>query len=242
MILANTRHRLTRNDAQLVLQLLAQGSHDELQRAESTLRDHGLDELLDEPRLLSALIERRHGSHASLPLVTYVMSRQALCSVGERDRGVADYVASILLHFSLRQRTERIGEHDDEIYDSLASLLKDAECGDPTRAFMVRAHLGNYALWLSGLFPDYIEERRSRRGGPDLGYYEDLGRRGYELAAEHRLAEQYGMQQLFAVVAERFPRLRVALNRVSDQFLFPHAHSPTRLIRQVQDEARWQPT
>ncbi|MFN8571853.1 MAG: hypothetical protein U0132_07335 [Gemmatimonadaceae bacterium] len=170
------------------------------------------------------------------------MSRQALCSVGERDRAMADYVASILLHFSLRQRTERIGEHDDEIYDSLAGLLKDAECGDPTRAFMVRAHLGNYALWLSGLFPDFIEERRSRRGGPDLGYYEDLGRRGYELAAEHRLAEQYGMQRLFAAVAERFPKLRVALNRVSDQFLFPNAHSPARLIRQVQDEARWQPT
>lgn len=242
MILANTRHRLTRNDAQLVLHLLSSGSANERQRLESVLRDHGIDELLDDPKLLPALLERRYGAQASLALLTYVMARSALCGVGERDRVVADFVSSILLHFSLRQRTERIGEHDDEIYETLASMLRDVDSGDATRAFLVRAHLGNYALWLSGLFPDYIEERRTRRGGPDLGYYEALGRRGYELAAEHRLARQYGVALLYAAVAERFDRLRVALNRVSDQFLFPNVHSPARLIRQVADDTRWHVT
>jgi hypothetical protein len=32
---------------------------------------------------------------------------------------------------------------------------------------------------------------------------------------------------------------RSALNRISDALLFPHHHTPDRLMRQVQDVARW---
>ncbi|MEP7344538.1 MAG: hypothetical protein ABI877_04710 [Gemmatimonadaceae bacterium] len=242
MIVADTRHRLTRDDAELVLQLIAGGSRDEQLRGESILRDGGIDELLDDPRLLPALLERRQGSRASLPLLAYVLVREALCRSGERDRGLADYVTSILLHFGFGGRAQRITAYDDEIYDTLATLLRDVDVGDPTRAFLVRAQLGNYALWLSGIFPDFIESMRFRRGGPDLDYYENMGRRGYELAAEHTLASRYGMRDLYVTVAERFPQVRVALNRVSDQFLFPNTHSPDKLLRQVRDQGRWKPT
>ena len=100
-------------------------------------------------------------------------------------------------------------------------------------------HMGNYALWLSGLFPDYLERRRWRRGGPDLEYFEEMGRKGYEAAARHRLANEHGLDTLFGRVAERFPVLRVALNRISDTLLFPDHNSPDRLMRQVRDEFRW---
>ena len=103
----------------------------------------------------------------------------------------------------------------------------------------MRAHLGNYALWVSGLFPDYIEHRKVQRGGPDLEYYSEMGRRGFRLAADHRLAHDHGLAQLYLVAAERFDRLRFALNQVSDTLLFPHVHTPDRLMRQVRDEARW---
>ena len=43
-------------------------------------------------------------------------------------------------------------------------------------------------------------------------------------------------------VAERFPRLRVALNGVSDTLFFPSGSSPERLMRQVRDEVRWKLT
>ena len=239
MILATVRSQLGRNDAQLALRLIARGSAAELERAEGVLRDQGLDALLDDPRLLGALAQQTQAAHASLPLFMYVVVRNALRRVGEDDRGMADYVASILVHFGLRDRAHRIGESDDEVYDTLAQLLGDADSGDARRSFLVRVHLGNYALWLSGLFPDFIERRRWRRGGPDLDYYEELGRRGYKLAADHRLAMEHGMATLFATAAERFGLLRAALNDVSDSFLFPGASSPERLMRQVTSEARW---
>ena len=129
---------------------------------------------------------------------------------------------------------------DDEVYQTVTALLADVDRGEPVRRFMVRAHLGNYALWLGGLFPDRVEERRTRRGGPDLEYYDAMGRRGFALAAEHRLARQYGMEALFAAAAERFPRIRSALNSVSDRLLFPNRNSAARLLRQVSARARWQ--
>ena len=239
MILANVRHQLGRDDAQLALRLLGRESREEAERAETALRESGIDALLDDPRLLPALLAPGAGAKASYPLFSYVVVRHALRRAGEDDRVMADYVASILLHFGLRGRASRISDTDDECYQTLAELLEDVNDGDAQRSFLVRQHLGNYALWLSGLFPDFIESRRWRRGGPDLEYYEELGRRGFQLAADHRLAADHGLATLFATAAARFPLLRAALNGVSDALLFPNHHTPERLMRQVRDEARW---
>jgi hypothetical protein len=210
MIRADVRARLDRHDAQLALRLLAGGDGDAYAHWERVLADAGFDAILDDPALAAALRTRPAGAHASLPLFCYVVVRHALRAA---------------------------------VYETLADLLAAAEAesrqADPRRALLVRAHLGNYALWLSGLFPDHVEAKRWRRGGPDLDYYEEMGRRGFRMAADHRLAAEYGLASLFSAAADRFAVLRVALSAVSDTLLFPHRHSPERLMRQVRDESRW---
>jgi len=239
MILANTRQRLSRDDAQLMVRMLARLGAVEQAALEQRLADEGIDVILDDPNLPHALMRMAEGAHASLPLFVYVFVRHALLRSGESDRYLADYVASIVLHFGLGKRANRVSERDDETYDALADILRDVNDPDARRSFLVRTHLGNYALWLSGLYPDLIEHRRWKRGGPDLDYYEEMGRRGFQLAADHRLAEQHGLAALYASAAQRFGRLRVALNVVSDTLFFPNVSSPERLMRQVQDEVRW---
>jgi hypothetical protein len=239
MILANVRASLGREDAQLALQLVGRGSRTELERAEAKLRDEGMDAVLDDPRLLAGLLEYPLGSRVTLQLFCYVVVRHALRGRGQDDRLLSDYVASILLHFTLKDRFSRISSVDDEQYDTLSALLDATDGPDASRNFLARAHLGNYALWLSGLFPDHIEQRRWRRGGPDLEYYEEMGKRGFQLAADHRLAQEHGLSSLFADVADRFGAVRMALNSVSDALLFPSCTTPERLMRQVRDEMRW---
>jgi hypothetical protein len=230
---------LTRDDAQLAARLLANEIGDDPRAFESRIADEGIDAVLDDPRLPGALLRQPRGGHASLALFTYVMIRHALRRAGEDDRGVADYVTAIVLAFGIRDRAQRIAMTDDERYDAIVQLCEDLDDPDARRRFLVQTHLGNYALWLSGIFPDFIEQRRWRRGGPDLEYYEQMGRRGFELAADHRLAEANGMSQLYTSVAERFGMLRTALNSVSETLFFPAVHSPERLMRQVSDNARW---
>jgi hypothetical protein len=212
---------------------------DDLGQLEARLADEGIDAILDDPRLPGLLLRNARAAHASIRLFAYVMIRQALRAEGVTDRGLADYVTSVVVQFGYRDRAHRIDESDDEVYSALVALAEDLDDPDARRSFLVRTHLGNYALWLSGIFPDYIEQRRWRRGGPDLGYYEEMGRRGFQLAADHRIAEEHGLAVLYSTAAERFGTLRLALNTISDSLFFPNVNTAERLMRQVRDEARW---
>ena len=111
MILADTRHRLTRDDAQLAARLLATEIGDDPQSLESRIADEGIDVVLDDPRLAGALLRQPRGAHASLALFTYVMIRQALRRAGEDDRGVADYVSGD--RFELCYSRSRASHRDD---------------------------------------------------------------------------------------------------------------------------------
>jgi hypothetical protein len=94
-------------------------------------------------------------------------------------------------------------------------------------------HLGNYSLWLAGLFPDYIAARHLRKGGPDVGYYDALGRRGFGMASDHQLAAEYGLGAVLRTAAERFPVVRTTLNGVSDRVFFPGAKTTERAFRDL---------
>src|SRR4051812_40056978 len=122
MILANTRQSMTRDDAQLAIRLLTRMNGDDPGAYERRMADEGIDAVLDDPRLSAALLQLPAGAHVSLPLFCYVMIRQALRGAGEDDRGIADYVASIVVHFGMAGRANRIGMADDETYAALADL------------------------------------------------------------------------------------------------------------------------
>ncbi len=112
-------------------------------------------------------------------------------------------------------------------------ILADLESSGGERRFRVMMHLGNYALWLAGLFPDYIAARHVRKAGPDVTYYDTLGRRGFGMASDHALAEEYGLDGVLRTVAERFPSVRGALNGISDRLLFPGSATPDRILREL---------
>jgi hypothetical protein len=233
MITANLRGRLTREDATIASRLLAGNDPRALRLVESRIRDDGLDAVLDDAALAPALLTRPLGWHASPALFWYVVVRHALVQAGAEERALADYVAAVLLEFGARGRATRISASDDEVYDTLAQLLADAERGAPARRLLAQAHLGNYALWISGVFPDFVTYRHANRGGPDFDYYETMGRTGFQLAAEARAAADYGMDDVFARAAERFSVIRVALNGISDRLMFRGSTSVEALERRV---------
>ena len=218
--------------------VLALGGQEAARRAryERMLAEEGPDRLLDDPALLSALLAVRSLAVPSATLFAYVAVRHTLLAGGTDDRALADYLAALLLEFGDHDRHTRVRDHDDESYRYLVDIVADlAQDAGGERGFLLQAHLGNYSLWLAGLFPDYIAARRTRTGGPDLPYYDELGRHGYALASRHRLAERFGVADIFRAAAERFPALRAAFNRLSDRILFPHPTvvTPERLLRSL---------
>lgn len=236
MILPNVRASFGRAEAGYVLDLLTRGEEGAHARAEDRLREEGFDAVLDDPRTLNALMASGGISTAPAPLVFYLLVRHALLEGGMRERALADYIAALLLDFGREQRAHTIDDGNDERFQYLVDIVGALEAADARQAFLLRAHLGNFALWLSGLFPDRITAWVERRGAPGLEYYEELGATGYRLAADSNLAEDYGLDGLYRTCAETFPGLRIALNRVADRYLFPASGDPIeRLLRQVAD-------
>jgi len=234
MILANVRARLRGSDCRLVLVALARRDPGARARVERRLAQEGPDALLDDPGLLDALLAIRSLAVPSAALFAYVAVRHALLAAGIDDRPLADYLAALLLEFGRAERSTRPRAVDDQTYHYLAEIVHDlAEEASAERRFHLQVHLGNYSLWLAGLFPDFIAVRRRRRGGPDLPYYDALGRQGYGAAAQHSLAERYGVAEIYRAAAERFPAVRHALNRMSDRLLFPNVATEDRLLRAV---------
>ena len=235
MILANVRSRLGAVDLRLVVLALARADPARRARCERLLMDEGPDCLLDDPALLAALVAMRTLVVPSAPLFAYVAVRHALLAGGVEDRDLADYLAALLLEFGDHDRQARVRQTDDESYHYLVDIVAGMAGHDETgeRGFLLQMHLGNYSLWLAGLFPDYIAARRTRAGGPDLPYYDELGRHGYDLASRHRLAEHFGVAAIFRAAADRFPALRVAFNRLSDRVFFPNVTTPDKILRSM---------
>jgi hypothetical protein len=223
MIRANTRSRLGANDLHLMLLLLSRGSASRRKGLERRLEREGPDALLDDPALLERLLAVRTLLVPSDHLLFYVVVRHALRRTGLDDRDLADYLAAVLLAFGHRDRAWRIDWHDDHRHHYMVDILQDLEATTGERRFRVLVHLGNYALWLAGIFPEYIAARQLRRGGPDVTYYEQLGQRGFALASDHALAEPSGLEGILRTAAERFPAVRTALNGVSERVFFPTA-------------------
>lgn len=221
MILANTRVRLNQRDLELVLLLLSRGSAGRRAALEQRLEREGPDSLLDQPELAERLLAVRSMLVPSEFLFFYVMVRHTLLAAGLDERDVADYLAAVLLEFGRRDRATRVDWHDDQSHRYLVDILADLEGTQGERRFRVMVHLGNYSLWLAGLFPQYIEARRLRYGGPDMSYYDTLGRRGYSMASDHVLADHFQLEGVLHTAAERYPTLREALNTLSERILFP---------------------
>ena len=221
MIRADLRSRLRAADVELVILLLSRGSAHRRAAVERQLAAEGPDVLLEQPELLERLLAVRTMLVPSEALFFYVVLRHALRRAGVDDRDLADYLGSLMLEFGRRDRAWRVDWNDDARHAYLVDILADLDATSGERRFRVMAHLGNYALWLAGIFPDYIAARQLRSGGPAVTYYDALGSRGFGMASDHELADRYGLEEVFRSAAERFSDIRAALNGVSERYLFP---------------------
>jgi hypothetical protein len=235
MIVPNIRHSFGRADAAFLVWLLARDAEAERDRLEARLREDGFDAILDDPRTLNAVLAGREFSSASPQLVFYLLVRHALLEESIDDVVLADYLTALLVNFG--QSGRATNPTDESLsFHHLVDLVAAGDSSSGTRAFMLRVHLGEYALWLSGLFPDHITARVQRRGAPGMRYFEELGSTGYRLAARFEDAEKHGLGEVYRTCAEGFPALRIALNRIADRHLFPATGDRIeRLLRQVSD-------
>lgn len=233
MIMPVIRASFGRNEALHLVELVGRHDPELREAARQRLEAGGLDDLLDDPRVLNALLT--DDQVKSRPeIFFYVLVRQSMLERGVKDPVAADYVASMLVGFGRNRRAYRISSDREEEYGYLVDLMARLRSAGGREAFLLRMHMGNFSLWLSGLFPDYLESRVRRKGAPPISYYERMGTSGYLMAAESPEAAALGLEDALGALAQHFSRVRGALNRISDRHLWQGSGDPVgRLLREV---------
>ena len=218
MIQANCRARFTAADFDFVVRTLSRSQTDHVSLVDLLSDAETRDSVLDHPRLVDAILSNAGQLRISSHFYFYVLARHVLRDVGVSDRKLCDYVASLLETLSRVSGLQAPHMSEDGGRQYVSDMLIALTRATPEQTFLLRAHVGNYSLFLSGIFHENTQ-RRSLRGAPDLAFYEQVGRMNYQLVASHATARRCELSDVYENLADQFREIRLALNRLSDQLL-----------------------
>ena len=218
MIQPNCRAQFAAEDVDFILSVLGRkiGTADCLIKLLSD--EESRDLILDDEALFHAVLERRGCLRVSSRFYFYILVRNVFRRSGVNQRAVADYVAEVLAEFAQSERARCVLPSQTKALDYFFEMLSALNQADDRTSFLIRAHIGNYSLFFSGVFPDRIRFRAEARGFPDVKYYDSLGRTHFRAASDHRLAQKYEVAEIFNTLSERFETTRLALNDIADRF------------------------
>src|SRR5687768_4204839 len=124
VIRANSRVQFTAQDIEFILSVL----HPKVDSSEvlvGLLTDEDTrDLILDDEALLHAVLQNTNCLRISTHFYFYILVRQVFRRSGLTDRGVADYVASILTEYSHAERSRCMveGGHTEYFFEMLGAL------------------------------------------------------------------------------------------------------------------------
>ena len=220
------RIQFTKQDVDFIVETLC-GSQSQRDSVMHLLADPDTcDQILDQQKLFDTVVRKRGCVRISSRLYFYLLVRHVMLDAGISDSDTADYVAEMLTVFSRTQRMHHPLNSDKQSLHYLVDIMTAMEAMDEQGKFVLRTHMANFSLFLSGVFPQYVTSRCKRKAAPPLAYYENIGRSSYRCAGHHRLAEKYELSDIFYTLADTFNVTRVALNDMAERLVFLHDPEP----------------
>lgn len=148
-----------------------------------------------------------------LPRFFESVTRQAFGDLAIDDAPALRYLTELLTRFvraeTLRTLRELPGPRLDSVTDSLLEIQHvwdwDAPGFNPGTERALRHQIGDYTLFMSGIFRDYVDRLAV------TGYYEHEGRRAYRFVAELARARAEADASLYRRLADRFEMYAGAL-------------------------------
>ena len=218
MIRANCRDRFTAEDFHFIVTVLGQTRGAAVSLTELLSDADERDAILDHDALFQAVLSQPVHLSISPQFYFYILTRHVLKESGIPDRRVCDYLASLLETFSRTARMKSPANGSEMPLQYLSDMMLALRHASPVQTFLIRAHAGNYSLFLSGIFPETVH-RRAERGAPDVAFYEEMGRMNYHVVATHHVARSADLTDIYQALAGQFHEVRLALNRLSDRLI-----------------------
>ncbi|HTW86678.1 MAG TPA: hypothetical protein VMD75_01615 [Candidatus Binataceae bacterium] len=180
-------------------------------------------------QLQPSALKRLHGFFLGL-------TRKSFSQLGVGDNRIAEYVAEVLTEFSFSDRWLRMraadGRRITSVVEMLVAQLEPEHPRLDERQF--RKYVGDYTLFMSGLFRRYVE-----RDG-HLRYYIDEGRRSYEKVSALDAAHYRPGFLVFEELSKGFEYYSGALDYMRKCFFVagPHDDPFGGFLRQIEGWVR----
>jgi hypothetical protein len=132
-------------------------------------------------------------------------------TLGWPDLNVAEYVSNLLVEFTHSDQLYRVRNRRGERVDTVADLLFESEVLLEARSLEqerdVHRHIGDFTLFMAGLFPEYLKRLKSA----GLIYHKDFlvdyvktGKRSYGIVARLDDGDWRDDSPLFRKLSENF--------------------------------------
>lgn len=224
MIHANCRMRLTADDFSFVVGVLSKSESDQVSLVKLLTDEDTRDAILDHEMLAQAILESPERLPISPQLLFYVLCRKVLSGTPVNSRESADFVASLLEGFMRTARLQTAEDAGQRNLRYISDMMHALSKANTTEAFLLRSHMANYALFISGIFADNVDKRTKRKGAPDISFYEAVGQMNYRAASEYREAKKFNLQAVYEELAGGFHEVRMALNDLATRLLHLDSH------------------
>ncbi len=161
--------------------------------------------------------------HPLEPFFHQVVRNSYEGKLGLNDPDVTSYVARLLCDFSESDKLYKVRDEVGRPIEELSAMMLAADpvhgsapSFDAERA--VRKHIGDYALFVAGMYPEAMaSNRRQRRRKPSLGELILAGKESYFIVSQFNLFEYEREAPLFARLADRFERCILGLTLVREE-------------------------
>jgi hypothetical protein len=158
-------------------------------------------------------------SGAPIPkLVTFFnwLVRRSFRDLGIRDTEIAEYISILLANFARTENLYRIRGCQGRRLESAVEMLLEANLSWHSeqwgREKEIRKHIGDYILFMTGIFREWIEKQSF------MGFYLDEGKKAYRSVSEYHQALYRPGSRLYAELSRNFEFYVGALNYMKKAF------------------------
>jgi hypothetical protein len=141
--------------------------------------------------------------------------------LGVADPPLTDYLSGLLTRFLHFDAVYRLRNRSGQPITELTEMVIEAEqlpAGGRTRREYYR-HIGDFALFWTGLYPEAVERLRRRACKDAMVSYTAQGKRGYLITSRLEEEEQHGEEaNLFRRLSEQFELCAVGLRKVREEW------------------------
>jgi len=143
--------------------------------------------------------------------------------IGVRSAEVQGYVATLLTEFCEIENLYKIKSIDGRALCDVGEMLLESDpvygtAASFDRERQVRKHIGDYALFFTGMFPESLNAHRLRRSHMEnLVDFVKAGKESYYIVSKFEHFEYAKVAPLFRRMSQEFEQLVYGLNQVKNE-------------------------